>query len=100
LGGGRRTATDSIDHAVGIELLAAPGDVLPAGRPVLMIHARDTASAEAARSVLEDGLQGAIVEGRTPLPLVIGRLDSSNITNGNGVDQWDRWSVLRLRWRF
>jgi thymidine phosphorylase len=50
LGGGRRLATDKIDHAVGLSAVAAPGE--SADKPLAVIHARDAASAERAAALL------------------------------------------------
>ncbi len=40
LGGGRRRASDEIDHAVGLTNLASPGDVVDQDRPLATVHAR------------------------------------------------------------
>jgi pyrimidine-nucleoside phosphorylase len=48
LGAGRRTKTDTIDHAVGIVCLKKRGDAVLAGEPVAEVHARDDSSASAA----------------------------------------------------
>jgi pyrimidine-nucleoside phosphorylase len=48
LGAGRRTKTDSIDHAVGVLCFAKRGDTVLAGDDLAEIHARDAATAEAA----------------------------------------------------
>jgi pyrimidine-nucleoside phosphorylase len=50
LGAGRATKTDTIDHAVGIVCLKKRGDDVSAGEPLAEIHARDDASASAART--------------------------------------------------
>ena len=53
LGGGRRKATDTVDHAVGYTGLHAIGQRLEAGDRLATVHARDAASAErAARALL------------------------------------------------
>lgn len=53
LGGGRRHPEDAVDHRVGLTDLAELGQVVEAGQPLAMVHARDTASAaQAARDVL------------------------------------------------
>jgi pyrimidine-nucleoside phosphorylase len=53
LGAGRRTKDDDVDHAVGIVLEATVGQRVRAGDPLLVVHARDDASAgQAAQSVL------------------------------------------------
>jgi pyrimidine-nucleoside phosphorylase len=48
LGAGRRTKSDSIDHAVGIVCLRKRGSEVAAGDPLFEIHARDEASAKGA----------------------------------------------------
>jgi thymidine phosphorylase len=46
LGGGRRREDDTVDHAVGLTEVAAPGErVGPHGRPLAIVHARDEDSA-------------------------------------------------------
>jgi thymidine phosphorylase len=57
LGAGRDRVLDPVDPAVGIMVLAKPGDELRAGEPVLELHYRDrarleTAEALAARAVV------------------------------------------------
>ena len=53
LGAGRRTKTDSVDHAVGVVCHAKRGDQVEAGTLLAEIHARDEAgAAEAAAAVL------------------------------------------------
>jgi thymidine phosphorylase len=44
LGGGRRVASDGIDHRVGLSGLAGKGARLEAGTPLCLIHAADEAS--------------------------------------------------------
>jgi len=48
LGGGRVTAADTIDHAVGLSKLAGIGANLDQSRPLARIHARDNPAAERA----------------------------------------------------
>ena len=48
LGGGRRTKDEPIDHAVGVELVAAHGDRVARGDTLALVHARDDDSADAA----------------------------------------------------
>jgi thymidine phosphorylase len=53
LGGNRATERDVIDPAVGFSALAGPGErVGPGGRPLAVVHARDTAAADAAGRAL------------------------------------------------
>ncbi|WP_303853900.1 thymidine phosphorylase [Salinicola salarius] len=46
LGGGRRNAGDAIDHRVGLSHIAALGQRVEPGQPLLRIHAADRADAE------------------------------------------------------
>ena len=46
LGAGRRTKTDSVDHAVGVLCFAKRGDTVLAGDDLAQVHARDDASAD------------------------------------------------------
>ncbi|HSV50887.1 MAG TPA: thymidine phosphorylase [Burkholderiaceae bacterium] len=48
LGGGRRKASDAIDHRVGLSELAAVGTQVAAGDPIAIVHAADEAAALAA----------------------------------------------------
>jgi pyrimidine-nucleoside phosphorylase len=53
LGAGRRTKTDTIDHAVGVVCLAKRGDHVASGQTLAEIHAADSSSATvAAEAVL------------------------------------------------
>jgi len=66
LGGGRARETDSIDHAVGLTEVAAPGErVGPGERPLAIVHARDEASAQRAASALD---AACVVGDRAPEP--------------------------------
>ncbi len=62
LGGGRTMPTDSIDHSVGFDRLAALGTSVGTGAPIARIHARDEASAADA----ETRLKSAYRLGDTP----------------------------------
>jgi pyrimidine-nucleoside phosphorylase len=53
LGAGRLHPDQSIDPAVGVELLVRPGDAVAAGQPLAVIHARDGWAAEEARRMAE-----------------------------------------------
>ena len=69
LGGGRRTAADAIDPAVGLSELAGIGAEVGPGAPLARVHARDEAQAAAAIARLQaayrigdaPGLRGAAV---------------------------------------
>lgn len=52
LGGGRRKATDKIDHSVGFTGLAPKGAAIAAGEPIGQVHARTEADAEAGAAAL------------------------------------------------
>lgn len=52
LGGGRRRASDQIDHAVGLTDLAGIGRVLSTDDPLAVIHARNEATAEKAAEIV------------------------------------------------
>jgi thymidine phosphorylase len=53
LGGGRRHEAESVDHAVGLSEVAAPGErVGPADAPLAVVHARTQADADAATAAL------------------------------------------------
>lgn len=53
LGGGRRRAADTVDHAVGLDQLVALGTVLQPGDPIARVHARtENEAAEAQAAVI------------------------------------------------
>ena len=52
LGAGRAKKSDSIDHAVGIEVLQNVGDYVEQGQPVFIVHANSKDSLEAAKERL------------------------------------------------
>ena len=47
LGGGRRAVTDAIDVSVGVSGLRKVGETVAAGEPLVRLHARSRAEAEA-----------------------------------------------------
>jgi thymidine phosphorylase len=59
LGGGRRRATDKIDHGVGLSEVAGPGEAVGPDRPLALVHARSPEAAKAA----ERGLRTAVALG-------------------------------------
>ena len=66
LGGGRRRADDTIDHAVGLSEVCAVGEPVgpgPEERPLAVIHAANEADADAAAAALRAAVR--IGEGRT-----------------------------------
>lgn len=54
LGGGRRTAADVIDPAVGLTDLAGIGNRVDADAPIAIVHAKDEGAAERAAAALRD----------------------------------------------
>jgi len=73
LGAGRAKTADAVDPAVGFELLAVPGDRVAAGSPLIAIHARNTADADAVRPMLTEALAMADAP-PAPRPLILDRL--------------------------
>jgi thymidine phosphorylase len=74
LGAGRERKEDTIDPAVGINLLAKPGDRIDQDQPLMELMYRHPARLEEALTVLE----GAVRIGEEPpekAPLIIERLD-------------------------
>jgi thymidine phosphorylase len=66
LGGGRRTASDKIDHAVGLTQLAGKGAALAKGDPLCIIHARDDASWQRAAAIVSKSYQLGPAKRRGP----------------------------------
>jgi pyrimidine-nucleoside phosphorylase len=74
LGAGRKKKGESIDQAVGIEVLVKVGDEVQRGQPLFTVHARDNASLEEA----QENLMGAVIitdEKTDPLPLFYGLIE-------------------------
>ncbi len=86
MGGGRRLASDTIDPAVGLEILPCVGDQVNGGDVVARIHARTEAQADDAESVLDATLEAAWRREEEPLPLIIARLTSDDTSTGGS--QW------------
>jgi pyrimidine-nucleoside phosphorylase len=79
LGAGRSKAADAVDPAVGFDLRAVPGDHVPAGAPLIDIHARTTADADAVRPALVEAL--TMTDTPPPSrPLVIDRLGLARLS--------------------
>lgn len=57
LGGGRRIASDHIDHSVGFDEILAIGSKVEVGTPLTMIHAKDEATWQAAAKAYRAALQ-------------------------------------------
>ena len=77
LGGGRRVASDRIDHRVGLTRTCQIGDAITRGQPLAMIHAADANAAEAAVSAV----RGAIRIGARS-PLVSGSMILERVVEG------------------
>ena len=73
LGGGRRQASDAIDHRVGITRIAAPGAAVQAGEPLAWVHAADAPSAERAIVAVQRHITVADVA-PAPRPVLIEHL--------------------------
>jgi pyrimidine-nucleoside phosphorylase len=73
LGAGRDRVEDSIDHAVGIMVVAKPGAQVRAGDPVLELHYRDRARLGAAAALAARAIK---IEDNQPIvePLVVGEV--------------------------
>jgi pyrimidine-nucleoside phosphorylase len=73
LGAGRDRVEDPVDPAVGIMVIAKPGDEVRAGDPVLEIHFRDSARLEAARRLAGEAIT---VGDAPPVPgrLIVGEV--------------------------
>lgn len=75
LGGGRKKATDHIDHSVGVEMLVRIGDEIIRNQPIAHVFAKQTD----ARRVSQD-MQLAVLMGETkvqPPPLIAKTIDST-----------------------
>jgi pyrimidine-nucleoside phosphorylase len=73
LGAGRARAEDSVDPAVGFELLAVAGDRVSVGAPLIVVHARSADDVAAVQSMLEQAVTFADVP-PAPRPLILDRL--------------------------
>jgi pyrimidine-nucleoside phosphorylase len=74
MGGGRRTASDPVDPAVGLEVLPRAGQQVAAGDPFAVVHARNEADANVAELALRRALDLAWTTGEGPLPLIVERI--------------------------
>ncbi len=57
LGAGRQKKEDSIDPAVGVEVLKSVGDPVQAGEPVFRVHARTEATLQHAQATLREAIE-------------------------------------------
>ncbi len=69
LGGGRQKMTDSIDHAVGLEMLVRIGDIVDRGTPLVRIFSKQP---ESVTQVICNAI--AISDQGEPVPLIVDRL--------------------------
>ena len=73
LGAGRDRVEDPVDPAVGIMVVAKPGDAVRAGAPVLELHYRDRARLDAAMRLTSQAI--TIGDERpAPRPLIVGEV--------------------------
>jgi len=71
LGGGRRRAEDTIDHAVGLSGLARIGDAVgPSGRPLATVHARRESDADRAAIMLRAAYRVGATADAQPRPVL------------------------------
>jgi pyrimidine-nucleoside phosphorylase len=57
LGGGRQTADDAIDFAVGLSGIKKIGETVEAGEPLLSVHARDDQALSSVLPLLETAVE-------------------------------------------
>jgi pyrimidine-nucleoside phosphorylase len=57
LGAGRSKVSDEIDHAVGITVLAKPGDPVSTGQPLAVLHHRDGRGADEALALCREAFE-------------------------------------------
>jgi thymidine phosphorylase len=72
LGGGRRTASDTIDHSVGLSNLLGKNFVSDFENPLCIVHARDEQSFESAAAIVRKAY--VIGEGAKSLPPILERI--------------------------
>ena len=69
LGGGRRRATDAIDHAVGLSDVASIGEAVGPERPLCRVHARCEAEARAAAAAVRAAISVGEAAAAAPPPV-------------------------------
>jgi thymidine phosphorylase len=72
LGGGRRVATDAIDHRVGLSALLGKGARVDRSSPLCVVHAADEAAFAAAADIIRKAY--VLGEAPTPGPAVLARI--------------------------
>lgn len=70
LGGGRRKASDAIDHRVGLTQVVPVGAKVEAGQPIARVHAANEAASEQAQAAFLRALTWADAEVRLTPPLL------------------------------
>lgn len=75
LGAGRRSAEDSVDHAVGLTMLVNAGDTVEKGQPLVAIHCRDESRLDECRRHLSRALS-VDESAKDRLPLIVERRGS------------------------
>ncbi|HEY4099988.1 MAG TPA: thymidine phosphorylase [Gemmatimonadales bacterium] len=83
LGGGRRTVTDTVDPAVGLEVPVKPGIAVQRGQRVATIHARSHDAAAAAARAIELAIDIGDVAPET-LPLIAWRVTAGGTASYRG----------------
>jgi pyrimidine-nucleoside phosphorylase len=73
LGAGRARLEDAVDHGVGIEIVALPGEAVGAGDPVLIVHHRRGRGLADARALLTGAVR-IVEQPAPPEPLVLERI--------------------------
>ncbi|MCS6923048.1 MAG: thymidine phosphorylase [Fimbriimonadales bacterium] len=71
MGAGRQKKEDTIDHAVGVEVLKSVGDPVQAGEPVFRVYARTEAQRQQAQATLQTALHLS-EQPVEPVPVVLG----------------------------
>jgi thymidine phosphorylase len=79
MGGGRQTMADSIDPAVGIEILVRPGDRVEPSQPLATIHANSTETMALAQTALGGAITVNAQRGPPALPLISHRVTSNGV---------------------
>jgi thymidine phosphorylase len=79
LGAGRDRVDASVDHAVGIDVVAPVGSAVRQGDPVLVIACDDPGRRAAAQALLTDAVEIAD-EAPPDRPLILGAIDGRDVT--------------------
>jgi len=82
LGGGRMTAADTVDPAVGVVLPVKPGQRVAPGQLLATVHARDEVTGAVAAAAVRKAIR--LGERASPLPLVSHRITREGIAALSG----------------